>query len=56
MKIPKETVDFLEHSLNIDLRLRKFYELFENLHDLEKKYHFPAKGNLEEALFREKLS
>ena len=44
MNIPKETVDFLEHSLNIDLRVRKFYELFENLHDIEKKYPFPAKG------------
>lgn len=56
MKIPKEAVEFLKHTLNIDLRVRKFYELFGNLHDLEKKYPFPAKGSLEEALFREKLS
>ena len=55
---PKEAIDFLRHSLDIDLRLRKYYEfkLFEDLHDLDKKYPFPEKGSLEEALFRERLS
>ncbi len=38
------------------IRIFIFYELFENLHHLEKKSPFPANGKLEEALFKDRAS
>ncbi len=53
--IPKDVSDFLNRSLGIDLRVRKWYTLFD-VQKLNKIYPFPnVKGELEILFLRDDL-